>query len=396
MCRYRLNQCKKDRLEISSELLAAFRADDIRKFHQSIGEYQPTPTHSLQGLADELGIGRIWVKDESSRFGLKAFKGMGASYAIYRHVKEQWETKFGGSFEIDDLYDRAKLAELQPGPFCTATDGNHGRAVAWFSRLLGQQAFIYMPKGTADARLANIRSEGAEVTVIDGDYDEAVRRIARDAKENGWQMISDTAYPGYTQVPRWIMAGYTTMLAEMELGLHPDGQPEVDIVILPAGVGSFAAAALWYYYDRYADKRPRFISVEPAAADCFLESIISGQGQAKRTTGKLDSIMAGLNCGTPSVEAWPLMRDGIDLFLAISDRHALKAMRRYYYATGNDRRIISGESGAAGLAALLALMNEPSLCEARDAIGLDRDARVLVFNTEGDTDPDYFRKVIAK
>ncbi len=378
------------------DMTVAFFADDILSLHRSLTGYQPTPVVRLPALARSLGVKDIIVKDESHRFDLKAFKVLGASYAIYRFLKDAWEK------ELNEAFDIGRIMDDGPGgrwagryTFCTATDGNHGRAVAWTSRGLFQKAVIYMPAGTVPARIRNIEKEGARVEIIDGTYDEAVRRAAADADEHGWQVISDTAYPGYTTVPKYIMAGYTTMFREMEPDIHPDSEPGVDFVFLQAGVGSFAAAAAWYYVNRYGSRRPKLISVEPAEAACMQESISTPDGSMVVSHGSFRTIMAGLNCGTPSLTAWPFMRDAFDLFLAIPDEYAVEAMRRYYHPLPGDQRIISGESGAAGLAALLALLNDDRLHNVRNMLGLGPHSRIFLFNTEGDTDPEHFARVIG-
>jgi len=392
MCRYLLNPYLTESPDWDEMGYDSFNERDIAVFHNSIPGYKPTPVVSLPVLAVALGLKDIFVKDESHRFGLKAFKSMGASYAIYRFIKNEWEKRFGVEFKAENLYQRELLKEMNLPPFCTATDGNHGRAVAWFSKLIGQKAVIYLPAETVKARIDNIRNEGAEVVVVDGDYDEAVRRVAADAERNGWNIISDTSYAGYTHIPLWIMAGYTTMFREIDDVMRTVGGADFTHILIQSGVGSFAGAAAWYY--RQGGRSPTLISVEPTAADCFHESILSGKGEPCRSRGDARTIMAGLNCATPSVIAWPLIRDRFTLFLALSDRHCRQAIRRYYHPEGNDPRIISGESGAAGLAALLALFSESSLARARQEIGLGRNSRVLVFNTEGDTDPVNFGQII--
>lgn len=369
---------------------ASFMADDITEFHQSIHGYQPTPLVSLAGLSAELAVKRILVKDESHRFGLKAFKAMGASYAIYRFIKQEWEKQLGVQFEIDNLYDSRLLTQLDLRPFCTATDGNHGRAVAWFANKIHQKAVIYVPACTVPARIENIRREGAEVVVVDGGYDETVRRMAREAEQQGWHVISDTSYEGYTRVPAWIMAAYTTMFREID---RATSGIDFTHVIVQAGVGSFAGAAAWYYFHK--ENRPFLMTVEPAEADCVFESINGGEGEPIVSRGSQQTIMAGLNCGTISLNAWPLIRDRVALALTISDDYSRQAMRRYYHPLGNDSRIISGESGAAGLAALLALATDPGLKEAARGAGVGSDSAILVFNTEGDTDPEHFESVVA-
>ena len=389
MCVFAINRAVSPRWEGSRERFTSFLNPDIRAFHGAIEGYEPSPIIGLPGLARRLGVGEIWVKDESRRFGLQAFKGLGASYAIYRFLASRREITGRNPFAAGNRLPAGKYT------FCTATDGNHGRAVAWISRLFQQNAVIYMPSSTVPARIKNIEAEGARVLIVDGTYDRAVARAAEDATKNGWQVIADTAYPGYIEIPDDIMAGYMTMFLEIEeqSSLHDREKPKIDIVILPGGVGSFAAAAAVYYSHRYGDNRPALAVVEPIEAACLLESAV--KGDIVSATGTLTTIMAGLNCGTPSLTAWPILKHTIDLFLGISDNFAKAAMRAYYFPEATDPRVISGESGAAALAGLLALMASDSLREAREFLNLSRASRILVINTEGNTDQDAFSRIIA-
>jgi diaminopropionate ammonia-lyase len=373
---------------------SAFAAADIAPFHRSLPGYQPTPLVSLPALAAELGIGGLYVKDESRRFDLKAFKVLGASYAIYSFLKSRWQAQAESPFPAAQFHSEYYRWLLGPFTFCTATDGNHGRAVAWTAKLLGERAVIYMPGNTVPARVEAIRNEGAEVIIVDGDYDQAVIQAQRAALQNGWQVISDTSYSGYTEIPRWIMAGYLTMFREVSAARRAGGYPEFDCVIVQAGVGSLAATAAWCYTEEYRAGQPILVSVEPGEADCLLASAQTGSGEIRRSAGNQDSIMAGLNCGTPSLIAWPFIKDRFDAFLSISDRYATAAMRKYYYPSGEDQRLISGESGAAGLGALLALVGNPKFHGQRRRLGLGPDSQVLLLNTEGDTDPVYFDQVV--
>jgi len=357
-------------------------------FHRSLAGYAPTPLLSVPKIAAALGVKEIYVKDESHRFGIKAFKACGASYAIFRFLKAQWENRFRTPFTIDSFKHPGVLRQLGAYTFCAATDGNHGRAVAWTARILGQKAVIYMPKNTAQARIENVTGEGARVEQVEGTFDDCVIQCASDAEKNGWHAISDTAYEGYMDVPRSIMLGYTTLFHEIEATMNHENLPGVDFVILPAGVGGLAAAGTGYYVRKYGKTRPYLICVEPSDCDCFLESVKYGNGQPLPTRGKQTSIMVGLNCGIPSPVAWPIIRDGMHLFTAITDNYAVDAMRAYY--TGN---ITSGESGSAGLACLMALVRDKDLKEAREKIGLTAHSRVLLINTEGDTDPTAWRSI---
>jgi diaminopropionate ammonia-lyase len=373
-----------------------FRNGDITTFHALLPGYHPTPLIALPALARKLGVKELWVKDESHRFDLAAFKVLGASYAIFHFMKERLangeEQPDGVLGLVHDL-----LAGKYAGRFvfCTATDGNHGRAVAWTARRFHQQAVIYMPQGTVPSRIKNIEAEGAEVNIVAGSYDDTVRRAAEEAARHGWQIIADTGYEGYMTIPGYIMAGYLTMFREMEGIIHSPNDPGVDLVFLQSGVGSLAAAAVWYYVHRYGPNRPAMISVEPTAAACLHDSIRYGGGEITVARGDARTIMAGLNCGTPSQAAWPIIKDGVDLFMAITDDWVKRAMRTYYYPEGGDGRVISGESGAAGLAAWLALLEDDSLKEARKRLKIGPSTRVLLLNTEGATDPVNFEKIVT-
>ncbi len=338
---------------------------DVEAFHRTLPGFAETRLVALPDLARALGVGALWVKDESTRCGLNAFKVLGASYAIHRLLET--------------------VRPARPPTFATATDGNHGRAVAWAARRLGHPAVIFVPRNTVKARIEALRSEGAEVVVVDGTYDDTVRRAAADAARHGWQVISDTAYPGYTEIPGWIVEGYTTLFAESarQMGGAPTH------VFLQAGVGGLAAAGTVFY--RREGSRPTLVSVEPLDADCLRESIASPDGGIREAKGRQDSIMAGLNCGTPSLLAWPVIRAGVRAFLAVDDDYAREAMRRYAAAS-----VVSGESGAAGLAGLLAIAGEPGLAAARRSLGLGADARVLLISTEGATDPANWRAVVGR
>lgn len=395
MCETAFNELCRLRPEWAGADYAFLRSRDMLDFHRSLPGYAATPLVELPNLAAKLGLAEIYVKDESQRFGIKAFKALGASYAMYRFLQQRWQERFREPFTPASFRDATVLEKLGAFTFCAATDGNHGRAVAWTARMLGQKAVIYMPADSVPARVENIRGEGAEVVLVAGTFDLCVERCAADAAKNGWQAISDTAYPGYREVPGWILLGYTSIFAELEGLLHGPMKTGVDAVILPAGVGGLAAAGAFFYSKRYGAKRPCLICIEPVSSDCFLESVRHGKGEPLPTKGKQTSIMAGLNCGVPSPLAWPFLRDAYPFFLAVGDEWAEQAMRRYYRPLKDDPRIVSGESGSSGLAALLALTTSPKLAEAREKLPLGKGSRVLLVNTEGDTDPENFQKVIG-
>jgi diaminopropionate ammonia-lyase len=353
------------------------------RFHSRLPGYEQTPLVDSPKLAEALGVGKVFVKDESNRLGLPAFKILGVSWAVYRALQERLgDEGFGYWEEIDDL--RAKLEPLRPPPLVAATDGNHGRAVARVARLLGLGAKIFVPEDMAPARRAAITGEGAEVVVVDGTYDDAVERSA----EAEGLLVSDTSWPGYERVPWWVIEGYSTMLWEIEDELDRRGEHGPDLVVVQVGVGAFAAAVARHFRSPGVWPRPKLVTVEPAKADCLLRSVSAGR--LVSVPGPHDSIMAGLNCGRPSLVAWPILPTSIDLLVSVDDEPIRGAMRLAAVSG-----IVSGETGASGLGGLLELLRSEEGKEARRTLGMDADTRVLVFNSEGATDPDAYRRITA-
>ncbi|HEU4783335.1 MAG TPA: diaminopropionate ammonia-lyase [Ktedonobacterales bacterium] len=354
-------------------------------FHQKLPGYRQSPLIDAPGIAEVLGVGKVWVKDESSRFGLPAFKFLGASWAVYRALLEQ----SGGSIEpwqtFDDLKERFAL--LKPLTLVAATDGNHGRAVARMARLLGFASHILVPRGMAQARIDAIKGEGAEVTTVDGSYDDAVTQAAALAADDAL-VISDTAWEGYTRIPRWIMEGYTTILRELDDQLTAAGDSRVDLVAAQMGVGGLATAVVWRYRRPELVNQPKIVGVEPLAADAILQS--ARAGRMVEVPGPHTSIMAGLCCGVPSLVAWPIISRGIDVFVAIDDEWAREAMRALARAG-----VVSGETGAAGLAGLLALLSGPEREQHRQLLGLTPASRMVVISTEGATDPVAYQRIVG-
>jgi diaminopropionate ammonia-lyase len=349
-------------------------------FHRRLPEYAATPLVDAPGLAGALGVGKAWVKDESWRLGLPAFKILGASWAVYRAL-EQRSDGIGEWGDLEEL--RGRLAPLLPLTLAAATDGNHGRAVARMAGLLGLGARIFVPADMAPARIEAIRSEGAEVVVVRGTYDDAVARSAEEA-DGRCLVISDTSWPSYEDVPRWVIDGYSTILWEVEDELGRLGEGGPTLVVVQIGVGAFAAAVTRHFRSSGVFPRPKILGVEPVRAACALAS--AEAGSIIHLPGPHDSIMAGLNCGSPSIVAWPVLSKGVDLFVEIEDRWAREAMRMMAGAG-----IVSGETGAAGLAGLLALAREGD----RGELGLTEEERVLVFNCEGATDPGAYGRIVA-
>lgn len=392
MCEFLKNPFKQN-APFWLEQSTAFDSSEIINFHRTLDGYKPTPLHHLHGFAESLNLKSVIVKDESFRFGVNAFKPLGASYAIFRFLKDQWQKTYGSDFEIVDFKNAEKMKQLGAFTFCAATDGNHGRAVAWTAKMLKQSAVIYMPSSTAKSRIHNIKSEGAEVRLINGTFDECVACADLDAEKNGWIIISDTAYPGYMYYPQYIMAGYSTIFKEMDDFFTEHPFTADDIVILQAGVGGLAAAGIWYFTKKFRGNSPRLLVLEPVKSDAFLESVKNGKPSDSKH--QYDSIMAGLNCGV-SLLAWDYVKYGADYLVTVSDIYAERAMQSYYFPLGNDIRIISGESGASGMACLLALMQNEDLKELKKQLNPGKESSVLIINSEGDTDPENFQKVISE
>ena len=346
---------------------------EVADFHETIGNKE-TPLVKLPGLAKRLGIGSLLLKDESHRFGLNAFKALGASYAMYRQIEKNPQIK----------------------TFCTATDGNHGRAVAWMARKLGRKALIYMPQGTVSDRVRAIEQEGADVFVIDQAYDIAVKmastRVDEANNKSGkhfWSLIQDTAWDGYEDVPLDIMKGYWTQMHEITRQI---GKEKIDVLFLQTGVGSWAASIIGYIMKEWQNP-PACISVEPHSANCLFESIKTGN----RVSVKNDetTTMAGLNCGSVSTLAWNILKNGLVGSISISDKLSEEAMITLASPVSGDPVIISGESGASGLGALIGLCKKHDFNTFKEKICLNKTSTVLVINTEGDTDRSNYKRVMA-
>src|SRR5215203_1246097 len=363
------------------------------RFHRCLPGYEETPLVDAPALADALGVGKVLVKDESSRLGLPAFKVLGASWAVYRSLEERLpEGAFGHWETLEEL--KEKLEPLRPLNLVAATDGNHGRALAWVAQLLRLGARIFVPEDMVTARREAIAGEGAEVIVVEGTYDDAVERSAAEEGERGL-VISDMAWPGYEQIPSWVIEGYSTMLWEIDDELERRKEAGPDLVVVQIGVGAFAAAVARHFRGPQSSRHPMLLGVEPANAACVLRSV--EEGRIVSVPGPHDSIMSGLNCGRPSLVAWPTVSRGIDILIAVDDEPTREAMR-LMAASG----IVSGETGAAGLGGLLELLRggspgqqEEQREEARRALGVNRESRVRLFNSEGATDPDAYRKLMG-
>jgi diaminopropionate ammonia-lyase len=364
-------------------------AADTLRFHKTIPAYGITNLVALQERAAAQHVKGIYCKDESSRFCLNAFKGLGGSYAMFRILCE----KLGLDYRTTDFRDfqkeelRKQCAAIH---FATATDGNHGKGVSWAAGLFGCNASVFMPAGSVEARRKAIEEAGsATAEITDLNYDQAVEHAWDLAQKNGWILIQDTAWEGYEQYPEWIIDGYLTLAAEAAEQL---GETPPTHVFLQAGVGAMAGGVLEYLLSRYRDKPPVMTIVEPTEAACIYHSVKAGDGCCHSIEGNPVTIMAGLNCGTPCRVIWPTIRDKADFCCACDDIITEEGMRAYAKPLGNDSAVIAGESGAVTFGLVNRILQDETL---RKLFRIDGDSVILLINTEGDTDPEGYRRVVC-
>jgi diaminopropionate ammonia-lyase len=351
-------------------------------FFRRLPGYRPTPLVHLDRLARQLGLASLLLKDESGRFDLPAFKVLGAWWAAYRVLCERLGAEPTGWHTLADL--AAAFAALRPLTLCAFTDGNHGRAVARFARDLGFQSLIFVPSFVVPSRVDAIRSEGAQVEIVAGTYEDSLRAAAAAASDR-CLLICDDAWPGYEQVPRWVIDGYSTMFWEIDEQLALAETPPPDVVMVQMGVGALAAAVVTHYRNRTVEAPPIVVGVEPLSAACVLESVAAGE--LREVPGPHGSLMANLNCGIPSLVALPLLASGLSGCIAIDDHWAIAGMRRL----ASDG-VQAGVTGVAGFAGLLAVLEEQNII--RDA-AFQRPRRVLVLCTEGrDVDPEGYDRIV--
>ncbi|MBQ8963237.1 MAG: diaminopropionate ammonia-lyase [Clostridia bacterium] len=366
----------------------------VRRLHQATPGYARTPLIERKDLARRLGIGAVFVKDESKRFGLNAFKGLGGVYAMHRMICEAL------GLDGDDTTPRQRTQPPYPDrvsqlTFVTTTDGNHGKGVSWAAGLYGCKAHVFMPRGSVEARAQAIRDAGsADVTITDLRYDDCVRHTRALAEKNGWFLIQDTAWPGYEKVPLWIMQGYTTLYFEALSQMRALGSAMPTHLLLQAGVGAMAGAIAGAALESCGDTPPVIATVEAREVACFYESFERGDGLPHPATGSGETIMAGLNCAEPCTIAWEILGGRAVGGFACADTIAERGMRLLAEGQESAGPVISGESGAvtAGLAEALA---EPDRENLRNALGLDSRSVLLLISTEGDTDPENYRRVVS-
>ncbi len=368
-------------------------ARKVQHFHRRLPGYRSTPLVSLQNLAQAWGVAEILVKDESTRFGLGAFKVLGGSYAVARLLCQNLGIDIE-KIDFDYLVSHDVRQRMGRITLATATDGNHGRGIAWVAEQLRQQAMIYMPKGSVRSRVEKIRSHGATVEVTDLNYDDAVRLCCRRARENGWHVVQDTSWEGYVDIPRWIMQGYMTLCAEAVSQITQKGIHCPTHVFIQAGVGAFAGAMVGYLANRFQDDPPCFIIMEPNNAACIFASAASGDDLPHAVKGDLSTIMTGLACGEPNPFAWDILRHFVSCYMCCDDFVAANGIRILANPLKGDEAVEAGESGSVGIGMLDLLVNNADFGALKQALKLGPGARVLIFNTEGATDPENYREIL--
>ncbi|GAE03336.1 diaminopropionate ammonia-lyase [Clostridium botulinum B str. Osaka05] len=387
------NTMKGETDKASVEFLGEEEIKKARDFHQSFPQFTKTPLVNLSNLAKHLGVAGVYVKDESYRFGLNAFKVLGGSFSMGKYLAKRLGKDISEvSYEkLTSEEVRKKLGDII---FITATDGNHGRGVAWTATQLNQKSIVYMPKGSSLTRLENIRKEGAKASITEFNYDDAVRLAASEAKENGWVMVQDTAWEGYEEIPTWIMQGYGTMASEALEQLRELNVEKPTHIFVQAGVGSLAGAVQGYFASVFKEQCPITVIVEADEADCLYRSAVAGDGKPRAVTGDMPTIMAGLACGEANTIGWEVLKSYSSTFVSCPDWVSANGMRMLGNPIKEDKKIISGESGSVTSGLLNAIMTNDDMKELREQLKLDENSRVLLFSTEGDTDPDKYRKIV--
>ena len=376
------------------DLMSEENVTKANEFHKSFPQYSVTPLQKLSALASYLGVKGIYCKDESYRFGLNAFKVLGGSYAMGRYIAKELGRDIS-QLPYNVLSSDKLREEFGQATFFTATDGNHGRGVAWAAKRLGQKAVVRMPKGTTKTRFDNIAKEGAEVTIEEVNYDDCVRMAAAEAaKTEHGIIVQDTAWAGHEEIPSWIMQGYGTLVLEADKQLKENGVDRPTHVFVQAGVGSLAGAVVGYFAHKYKENPPVMVVCEASAADCLYRSAVQADGNLVNVTGDLQTIMAGLACGEGNTIGWDILKNHVTVFASCPDWMSAKATRIYANPLENDPHIISGESGSVPLGLAYTALHDEDAKDLKEALKLDENSNILVISTEGDTDPVRYREIV--
>ena len=376
------------------DLMSEENVTKANEFHKSFPQYSVTPLQKLSALASYLGVKGIYCKDESYRFGLNAFKVLGGSYAMGRYIAKELGRDIS-QLPYNVLSSDKLIEEFGQATFFSATDGNHGRGVAWAAKRLGQKAVVRMPKGTTKTRFDNIAKEGAEVTIEEVNYDDCVRMAAAEAaKTEHGIIVQDTAWAGYEEIPSWIMQGYGTLVLEADKQLKENGVDRPTHVFVQAGVGSLAGAVVGYFAHKYKENPPVMVVCEASAADCLYRSAVQADGNLVNVTGDLQTIMAGLACGEGNTIGWDILKNHVTVFASCPDWMSAKATRIYANPLENDPHIISGESGSVPLGLAYTALHDEDAKDLKEALKLDENSNILVISTEGDTDPVRYREIV--
>ena len=376
------------------DLMSEENVEKANEFHRSFPQYTVTPLQKLGALAKYLGVKGIYCKDESYRFGLNAFKVLGGSYAMGRYIAKELGRDIS-ELPYNVLSSDKLREEFGQATFFTATDGNHGRGVAWAAKRLGQKAVVRMPKGTTKTRFDNIAKEGATVTIEEVNYDDCVRMAAAEAAQTEHGIIvQDTAWEGYEEIPSWIMQGYGTLVLEADRQLKENGVDRPTHVFVQAGVGSLAGAVVGYFAHKYKENPPVMVVCEASAADCLYRSAVAKTGNLVNVTGDLQTIMAGLACGEGTTIGWDILKNHVTVFASCPDWMSAKATRIYANPLEDDPHIVSGESGSVPLGLAYTALHDEDAKDLKEALKLDENSNILVISTEGDTDPVRYREIV--
>ncbi|MBY4675814.1 diaminopropionate ammonia-lyase [Marinobacterium arenosum] len=369
------------------EVISVAKAAEAKRDIQLWPGYSVTPLHAFDALAASAGLGKIWYKDEAQRFSLKSFKALGGAYAVARQLQNIIEQNTGTRPSIGDLLEGRYQSEVSELVVSCATDGNHGRSVAWGAQIFGCGCVIYIHRDVSEGRKQAMEAFGAEVIRIDGNYDDSVKLADSEAKAHNRIIVSDTSYEGYMDIPKDVALGYTVMLSELVEQL--DGEIPTHVFV-QGGVGGLASAVCGYFWDLWGERRPRCVIVEPEQANCLQLSAQAGKPVV--VEGSLDTLMAGLACGEVSALAWQILATGGDDFMTLSEDAVPATMRLLAKGYGSDCAVEAGESAVPGLAAaVLAAMNE----EFAAKLGLNAQSKVLVIGTEGATDPELYQQLVG-